>query len=438
MNVITKLDFSKIPVNTPFNLRAMVALEGAKEHTEGERVPLNLALVLDRSGSMGGSKLSNVKKAAELLVSHLDDNDILSLTIFDDRIHVLIEPTQVGAARPGILAGIQSVRAGGSTFLSGAYTQGLQLALSQNRDGRTTRVLLLTDGLANVGETNLDRLCGLSSSALERGITTSTIGVGADFNEELLGKMAEHGGGSTYFIDRPEEAEEVFAEELRDLFSRVAEACEVQFAGGSPVLGTIVLNTYRRLQNGNYLVGDLFSGRRKSLVVEVNVMPQKHTGVFELGQFQVSYCSEGPEGPVENQLNLPVQVQVVSQEEFRNQTPDPEVTLEAALLAAARVRLEAIRLADEHRFEEASLALEDCANGLERLQIRNPVLAREIMELRQLAENLRMRGLEFYSPTERKRAYYSSDLYSKGRADKVAAMLRRQRSFTNSFDPDES
>ena len=131
--------------------------------------------------------------------------DVVSVVAYDDDVETVAEPA-TGKAQADLVERIRSIETRGCTNLSGGWLRGRELVAGGKRDGAANRVVLLTDGLANVGITEPDKLIGLCRTALDQGITTTTIGFGQGYDEVLLRRMAEAGGGSTYYIEDPDQA----------------------------------------------------------------------------------------------------------------------------------------------------------------------------------------------------------------------------------------
>jgi Ca-activated chloride channel family protein len=147
------------------------------------RLPLNIAVVIDHSGSMAGAKIEKTKQAAMQLIDQLTTQDTLALVEFDDTVEVLF-PTQHVVDREALKAQVQRIEPGGSTALyAGVEAGGKQLLKIDSRTERINRVILLSDGLANVGPSSTAALKGLGRSLSRQGVSVTTIGVGDDYNE---------------------------------------------------------------------------------------------------------------------------------------------------------------------------------------------------------------------------------------------------------------
>lgn len=187
------------PVAAGRVVRLLLRLE-ADAPPRTDRLPLNLSLVLDRSGSMHGGKLTAAREAAALLVRRLAPEDVVSVVAYDDEVETVAEPA-TGAAQAELPREIERIETGGSTNLSGGWLRGRELVARNLLERGVNRVILLTDGQANVGITDPQRLTGLAAEAGRQRMTTTTIGFGADYNERLLRAMADAGGGNTYYIE---------------------------------------------------------------------------------------------------------------------------------------------------------------------------------------------------------------------------------------------
>jgi Ca-activated chloride channel family protein len=188
-----------------------------------KRLPLNISLVIDRSGSMNGSKINYVKEAAKFVVDNLTKDDILSIVIYDDEVEVLQKAIKV-ENKQLIKNKINSIIDRGSTNLTGGMLKGYAEVKSNFSKGYVNRVLLLSDGLANIGITDsaeINKIVSIKNK--EDGISLSTFGVGNDYNEDLMTSMAETGTGNYYFIDSPDKIPSIFEKELKGLMTVVAQ-----------------------------------------------------------------------------------------------------------------------------------------------------------------------------------------------------------------------
>jgi Mg-chelatase subunit ChlD len=184
--------------------------------------PANLALVIDKSGSMADAdKISRVKSALLALVSRLRDTDTLSIVVFDTEAQVLL-PARSPADRGYIRQLIRDIAPGGSTNIHAGLMLGYQEVRKNYREDATNRVILLTDGIANRGETDPDKIARDSLRYNDQGIDLSTIGVGLDLNKDLLRELAKSGRGLFHFVADAEDIEKVFVKELQSLVSHVA------------------------------------------------------------------------------------------------------------------------------------------------------------------------------------------------------------------------
>jgi len=237
-----------------------------------ERRPLDIALVLDRSGSMAGSKLQLARKAARQAVETLGSQDSVALITYDDEVTRLVPGARLDAEhRRQLLAAIDGITPGGTTNLSGGWLTGCEEVGRLAREEAVARVLLLSDGLANRGMTDRDELAHHAGELRARGVVTSCLGVGNDFDERLMEGMARAGGGNFYFLERAEQIPDYLLTELGDALEVVARGVALELDGevGMEIESLDDRRTGRQGMRHRILVGDLVDRQEVELVVKV-------------------------------------------------------------------------------------------------------------------------------------------------------------------------
>lgn len=363
-----------------YTVHALLRLEG-EPHPCRDRVPLNLCLVLDRSGSMTGEKLHAARRAAAMLTRRLSPEDTVGVVAFDDAVDVVAEPA-TGKDQESLPDIIESIEAGGSTNLSGGWLRGRDLVAGGLREGGVNRVVLLTDGQANVGLTDPGQLTGLCRQGVTAGVTTTTIGFGADYDEDLLKAMADAGQGGTYYIEKVDQASGVFEEELQGLLSLAAQNVRVTVQPGADAQFVQVVHQYPSQAKGNVLtleVGDLYAREPRRILVQF-LLPagQEWAGrVADVARLTVTAHVVMENGGVElHEIALPV---TLSAEEGGR--AEPEIRKEILLVEAARVREEALRARDRGDWEAAAASLRSLRQCYAASTVRDPGIEEEIADL---------------------------------------------------------
>ena len=269
----------KVGLGTP------VVLEGQKQTAflkvgitcsaaEGEsaRPPVNVAIVMDRSGSMTGEKLDHAKEAAIMAIDSLSANDIVSVITYDDTVNVLCPATKL-TDRTSIEKAIRKIKPGGSTALFAGVSKGADELRKFREHNGVSRIVLLSDGLANVGPSTPDDLAQLGCSLAREGITVSTIGLGLGFNEDLMTQLAVKGGGSHYFAEMPKDLARAYEREFKRALSVVGQEAQVRVECAEGIRPVRVLGREAEIDGQRVIVSlnQLYSDSEKYVIMEVEI-----------------------------------------------------------------------------------------------------------------------------------------------------------------------
>jgi Ca-activated chloride channel family protein len=395
----------------------LVTLEG---ETPVRRAPINVALVLDRSGSMSGTPLEAAKEAAGRFASFLTPQDRLSVVVFDDGVDTIFGPAPGGD--PSAAEAISRVFPGGSTNLSGGWLKGRTLVERTKVEG-TNRVVLLTDGQANVGVVEPAKLVGLAQRAQSLSVSTTCVGFGAQFNEDLLEQMARAGGGNYWYVEADDQMAGVFAGEIEGLVALAAQNVEVEVRlTHASVAGVSFLQSYPVAQEGNgwrVKIHDLYATSPRALGLVFHVEDVADLGKVQLGEVIVEADVVTSEGIEHRVTRMPVIANLDGEERL-----EPTVEQTFLRFRVAQAREQAVREADRGDYDAAATSLCRVAETLAECE-PDPVICEEIEDLRAEAARLRQR---VYSPADRKyqgaRAMANRDL----KANYAAHMSRRRPS----------
>ncbi|MBT3497729.1 MAG: VWA domain-containing protein [Gemmatimonadales bacterium] len=390
-----------------FLVRALLSIEG-EEVEDDRRTPLNLSLVLDRSGSMHGEKLAAARDAAVNLVKRLSLSDVVSVVAYDDEVEVVAAP-DTGRAQSDLTQKIQAIGSRGMTNLSGGWLRGRDLVAQGAKEGAVNRVILLTDGHANVGITEPGKLVGLTQTAAGTGISTTTVGFGADFDEDLLKAMADAGQGATYYIEEADQAVGIFEEELEGLLSLVAQNVRVTINPGADADFVQVVHQYPNHTEGEALtleVGDLYGREPRRIIMEFLLGPEAGIGTdADVATLSVVANVLTADGGVElHNISLPI---TLSPEEGGK--AEPEVQREALLVEVARARQQALDARDAGDWERGHQILTQASAKAQAMGFDDLVVQEEMADLAMSAESFEDRSLSLRDIKYMKQRMYSAD-----------------------------
>lgn len=285
-----ELDKGVLPSDTSQNAVVKITLDAPQPPTELERPPVNLAIVLDRSGSMNGEKLEKAKQAAIEVVRRLGHQDIFSLIIYDHNVETIV-PAQSARNVEWIESRIRRIQSGGNTALFGGVSQGASEVRKNLKNDYVHRVILLSDGLANVGPSTPHDLGRLGTALMKEEISVTTMGVGTDYNEDLMARLAQNSDGNTYFVESSRDLPRIFATELGDVLNVVAKKVHVNIECPNGVTPLRIIGREGRIKGNTieFSLNQLYGGQEKYALVEVMIPAIRSGGDLEVAMAKASY-----------------------------------------------------------------------------------------------------------------------------------------------------
>ncbi len=319
------------------------------------RRPMNLAVVLDRSGSMADEgKIEYAKRALYTLIDQLQPEDILSLVIYDDVIEVLRHAQRVRDKRE-LRHLVDEVYPRGATNLGGGMVEGLR-QVEENLDKEyVNRVILMSDGLANRGITDRSQLERIARRYRAKSISLTMMGVGLDYNENLMVGLAESGGGNYYFIESPHSLASIFRRELNTLSSVLAQNARIELALGRGVRLVDAIGCEHGIDGNEYAipVGDLYSGERREFTVELEIPEGSGTLTVAKGVLK----HDGKRGWFESWPSFSATVRYTRLLAEVDKNRDLETQAKADVAISTRRVEQAMKALDEGRHEAAASEL---------------------------------------------------------------------------------
>jgi Ca-activated chloride channel homolog len=387
------------------NLDVIVRIFIPEIQTNRQRPTLNLGLVIDRSGSMGGDKINYARQAAIYGVQQLAESDRISVTIYDDMVEVII-PSQRATQKQGMIDRINSITPRNMTALYDGWLEGATQVSKYLQPQHLNRVILLSDGLANVGETNPDVIGNDVNGLSKRGVSTTTMGIGNDFNEDLMQGIALSGDGNYYFIQNPDQLPSIFNAELRGIMATIGQKVSLGINSFSPVELVDVFNDLEKTEYGRYKLPNLMAGNQVDVVLRLKIPPMTESA--PLVKFRLAYDdSETQSRKISHhQLQLPV----VNSAQLRDYPFNEEVKAKVAQLMASRAKEEAVRSLDRGDIQGTRERLQEAKGEMMASGVCFDMIAPEMGEMDDLLQDLE-RGA---SKSMRKKAQYQN--YNKRRS----------------------
>ncbi len=372
--------------------------------TAGPRPPLNVAIVLDKSGSMSGHKLARAKEAALHAVARLRPDDIVSIVAYDTTVRVVVPATKA-SDQSTLRAGIQGISAGGDTALFAGVSKGAEEVRKFADRQRVNRVILLSDGLANVGPSSPGDLSALGASLGREGISVTTFGLGLDYNEDLMVELARRSDGNHAFIEDASDLARFFDLELGTAVAVVAQDVHLHIRCAEGVRPVRVLGRSADITGSDVRtsLNQVYGRQEQFVLIEVELPAgQPHTS-RDVAQVDVSYGNMATRATEQQQAV--VRAEYTTDPALVEARAHREVIVSAVQLVANDQNEMALSLRDQGRVEEARDLLRKNAAWLDEnsARYRAPALKQLGQSNVQDAQNLESKDWNKQRKTMRKR-----------------------------------
>ncbi|MGJ8639657.1 MAG: vWA domain-containing protein [Opitutaceae bacterium] len=335
-----------------------VSLLPERIETNGKRPDVNLAIALDRSGSMSGEKIVQARNAALEALSLLGNRDRISVVTYSDEATTLIKSQH--PLEPARLASkIRNIQSGGSTALYAGVSQAAAELRRGRSDSSFDRLILLSDGIANKGPSSTSDLSGLSQSLAGEDISVSTVGLGAGFNEDLMTAMTEAAQGNAYFAENSNDLIRIFSAELEDLLNVTATDVQVVIKCAPGIRPIRVIGREGVIEDGTvtFKINQLFGGQEKYALIEIETPLGEDGAQVELLNIQTTYRMSDVAQPI--QQSITANARYSKNTQVIADASNVEVTRAVADNRIAEVKREAITLSDKGDNKQAAQIMRD-------------------------------------------------------------------------------
>lgn len=357
-----------------------VGLQGCKPEPNQARTPVNVAFVIDRSGSMNGDRIIQARAAAIMAVSRLDQRDVASVVIFDDRVDVLMQAQPV--YNPATFAtAINSVAVRGSTAIHAGVLEGAKEVARYHEPRRLNRVVLLSDGQANVGPSKVADFSALGSALLAKGISVSTIGLGLGYNEDLMLALARAGDGNHAFARDPNDLVQIFNKEFDDVLASCAQtvSVDIDLKPGLRVVRALSREGVIEGNRAKFQFNQVYAATEHYVLMEIEADAALPAGEQDLGVVKVAYTV--PSTGKQESIDTKVTARLGGTDEEIRSKADSKVG-ESVVEQITRGRAqEAITLRDKGQHEEARKLLLQNATEIDAFNKTVPAASTRMIEL---------------------------------------------------------
>ena len=374
IQVRSELSSPIILEGTPETNYLKVSLSGQNIDSK-KRVPINLAIVIDKSGSMSGQRIEKAREAAILAVNMLNENDTLSIVAYDSEARVIVPATKVDNKLRIIGLINENIYASGGTALFAGLSKGIKQVENQLTKDKVNRIILLSDGQANIGPSSVDELSQLAIIAAKKNIAITTLGIGSDYNELLMSSIASYSDGNHVFVNNSADLENVFVHEFTDLMSAIAQdvVITIQLKNGVKPVRLLGRDGVIKGNEITVKMNQLFSNQEKYVLLEVIPDKGKVGQEKTLAQVDLKY-----DNLLENKTENETQVVRISYTKDKKMVDDAihqDVIVETELQKVALENEKALELYNQGKRDEAQQLLRENSEALKAISAQSPTMS---------------------------------------------------------------
>lgn len=374
IQVRSELSSPIILEGTPETNYLKVSLSGQNVDSK-KRVPINLAIVIDKSGSMSGQRIEKAREAAILAVNMLNENDTLSIVAYDSEARVIVPATKVDNRLRIIGLINENIYAEGGTALFAGLSKGIKQVENQLTKDKVNRIILLSDGQANIGPSSVDELSQLAIIAAKKNIAITTLGIGSDYNELLMSSIASYSDGNHVFVNNSADLENVFVHEFTDLMSAIAQdvVITIQLKNGVKPVRLLGRDGVIKGNEITVKMNQLFSNQEKYVLLEVIPDKGKVGQEKTLAQVDLKY-----DNLLENKTENETQEVRISYTKDKKMVDDAihhDVVVETELQKVALENEKALELYNQGKRDEAQQLLRENGEALKAISAQSPTMS---------------------------------------------------------------
>jgi Ca-activated chloride channel family protein len=402
-----ELERKVMPANSRQQALIKITIQAPESNETSKRsARVNLAIVLDKSGSMGTqNKMEKAKEAAITALKMLGPDDVFSLIVYDNDVRTLIPATPV-KDKAEIEAAIRRITPGGSTALFAGVSVGANEVRKNSMEKFVNRIVLLSDGLANVGPSAPGDLGRLGASLIKEGISVSTVGVGNDYNEDLMTALSQNSDGNFYFVENSNDLPMIFSKELGSALQVAAKSLNLRIKCPAGIKPQGILGHECKI-NGNSIdlyFNQVYGGHGKSLILQVEVPPEKAQQTLEIANVELAY-KDATNG-FSRSANKKVEASFSASNEAVTKSINKAVMDEVAIQQSAVIKEKAIKEADKGDFKKAQQLLDESKKILKKTAeiTGNVRLEKKMEQVEEEKSDLKksQTNMDYYSNTRKK------------------------------------